>query len=119
MQWWCLRKKSVPEGYVTIIQDVYNNCETSVEYSRVYILISHSCRIASRVCITPTALYIKNILQMTVDGKRNRGRPKLRWQDVMKEDMARNQMITEMAEDQTHWHVKIQADTIRSVEANR
>ena len=37
-----------------------------------------------------------NILQMTVDGTRNRGRPKLRWRDVMKEDMTRNQMITQL-----------------------
>ena len=28
--WWCLRKKGVPEGYVTIIQDMYNDCETLV-----------------------------------------------------------------------------------------
>ena len=26
--WWCLRKKGVPEGYVKIIQDMYNDCET-------------------------------------------------------------------------------------------
>ena len=32
----------------------------------------------------------RNILQMTVDGKRNRDRPKLRWRDLVKEDMARN-----------------------------
>ena len=37
------------------------------------------------------------ILQMTLDGKRNRDRPKLRWRDLVKEDMARNQMTTEMA----------------------
>ena len=60
-----------------------------------------------------------NILQMTVDGTRNRGRPKLRWRDVMKEDMARNQMITEMAEYQKHWHVMIKAGKLRSVEAGR
>ena len=40
----------------------------------------------------------RKILQMTVDGKRNRGRPKLRWRDLVKEDMARNQMTTVMAE---------------------
>ena len=28
--WWCLRKKGVPEGYVMIIQDMYNDCETLV-----------------------------------------------------------------------------------------
>ena len=32
----------------------------------------------------------RKILQMTVGGKRNRGRPKLRWRDLVKEDMARN-----------------------------
>ena len=37
----------------------------------------------------------------------------------MKEDMARNQMTTEMAEDRKHWHVMIQAGTLRSVEAER
>ena len=30
MIWWCLRKKGVPEGYVTIIQDTCNDCETLV-----------------------------------------------------------------------------------------
>ena len=53
----------------------------------------------------------RKILQMTVDGKRNRGRPKLRWQDLVIEDMARNQMTTEIAEDRKHWHVIIQAGT--------
>ena len=53
--------------------------------------------------------------EMTVDGKRNRGRPKVRWQDLVKDDMARNQMTTEMAEDRRHWHVMIRAGTLRSV----
>ena len=43
----------------------------------------------------------RKILEMTVDGKQNRGRPKLRWGDLVKEDMARNQMTTEMSEDLT------------------
>ena len=59
------------------------------------------------------------ILQMKVDGKRNRGRPKLRWRDLMKEDMARNQMTAEMAEDRKYWYVMIQAGTLRSVEDDR
>ena len=59
----------------------------------------------------------RKILNMTVDGKRNRGRPKLRWRDL--EDMARNQMTTEMAEDRKHWHVMIQAGTLLCVEAER
>ena len=28
--WWCLRKKGVPAGYVTIIEDMYKDCETLV-----------------------------------------------------------------------------------------
>ena len=54
---------------------------------------------------------------MTVDGKRNRGRTTLRWRDMVKEVMARNQMTTEMAEDRKHWHVMIQVGTLRSVNA--
>ena len=41
----------------------------------------------------------RKILQMTVYGKRNRGRPKLRWRYPVKEDMARNQMTSEIAAD--------------------
>ena len=33
--------------------------------------------------------------------------------------MTRNQMTTEMAEDRKHWHVMVQAGTLRSVEAER
>ena len=61
----------------------------------------------------------RKILQMTVDGRRNRGRPKLRWQDLVKEVLARNQITTEMAEDRKHWHVMILAGTLQSVEADR
>ena len=61
----------------------------------------------------------RKILQMTVDGKRNRGRLKLRWRDLVKEDMARNQTTTEMAEDRKHWHVMIRAGTLQSIEADR
>ena len=61
----------------------------------------------------------RKILQMTVDGMRNRGRSKLRWRDLLRDDMARNQMTTEMAEDRGHWHVMIRAGTLRSVGADR
>ena len=63
---------------------------------------------------------MRNILQKTtVDGKRNRGRPKPRWRDLVRDDMARNQMTTEMAEERGHWHVMIRAGTLQSVEAER
>ena len=28
--WWCLWKKGIPEGYITIIQYMYNDCESLV-----------------------------------------------------------------------------------------
>ena len=34
----------------------------------------------------------RKILQKTVDGKRNRTRPKLRWRDLVKDDMARKKL---------------------------
>ena len=61
----------------------------------------------------------RKIFQMAIDGKGNRGRPKLRWRDLVKEDMARNQMTTEMAEDRKHCHVMIQAGTVQREEADR
>ena len=59
------------------------------------------------------------ILQMTVDGKRNQGRPNLIWRELMKWDMARNQMTTDMTYYIKQWHAVIQAGTLRSVEAER
>ena len=61
----------------------------------------------------------RKIFQMMVDGKRYRGRPTLRWRDLVTDDMARIQITTEMAEDRGHWHVMIRAGTLRSVEADR
>ena len=60
-----------------------------------------------------------NILQMAVDGNRTRGRPKLRWRDLVKEYMARNQMTTKMTEDRKHWHVMIRSGILLTVEAER
>ena len=59
---------------------------------------------------------MRTVLQMAVDGKRNRGKPKRRWRDLVKE---RNHMTTEMTGDRTHWHVIIRASTLVSVEAER
>ena len=53
----------------------------------------------------------RNILQMTVDEKENQGNPKPKWRDLVIEDMARNQMTTQMAEDRKQWNVIIQAGT--------
>ena len=61
----------------------------------------------------------KKITQMTLGGKQNRGRLNMRWRDLMKEDMARNQMttVTKMVEDRKHCHVMIQAGILRNLEA--
>ena len=69
--------------------------------------------------LTPREIYYNR--PTTVDGKQNRGKPKgkLRWRDLVKEDMARNHMTTEMAEDRKHWHVMIQAGALQRVEADR
>ena len=42
---------------------------------------------------------------------------KLRWRDLVEDDMAGNQMTTEMAEERKHWHAMIQAGRLQSVEA--
>ena len=42
----------------------------------------------------------------------------MRWRDLVKEDVARKQMTTEMTEYRKHWHVMSQAGTLRSVEAD-
>ena len=55
--------------------------------------------------MTPRERYCR----WSIDGNRNRGRPKLRWRDLVKDNMARNQITTEMAEDRRHWHVMIRA----------
>ena len=47
------------------------------------------------------------ILRMATHENRNRDGPKMRWRDLVKDDMARNQMTTEMAEDRQHWHVMV------------
>ena len=61
----------------------------------------------------------RTILQKPVDGKRNQGRTKLRCRDMVKEDIGRHQMTTEMTENRIHWHVTIQTGTLRNVEAER
>ena len=53
----------------------------------------------------------RKILQMTVDGKQNQVRPKLRWRDLVKEDM-------EVAEER-NIGIMIRASTLLSVEADR
>ena len=58
-------------------------------------------------------------MNITVDGKKNRGRTKLRRRDLVTEDMTRYEITTEMAEDRKHWHAMFRAGILRSVEADR
>ena len=60
----------------------------------------------------------REVLQMAVDGKRNRGRQNRTWRDVLKENMARYNMTADMAEESRFWDVIIRAVTLLSLEAN-
>ena len=55
--------------------------------------------------------FVENVmfLGITINNKLN----------LVKYDMGRNQMTTDMAEDRRHWHVMIRAGTLRRVEADR
>lgn len=45
----------------------------------------------------------RKVMNMNVDGYRSRGRPKKRWMDCVKDDMCRNGVSTDMAEDRKEW----------------
>ena len=49
----------------------------------------------------------RKILQMTVDGKQNRGRPNLRWRDLVKEDMTRNQGWVQLRNCNWLWKIDV------------
>ena len=63
---------------------------------------------------------LASVIKTYSDGMmRSGGRPKLIWRYMVRENMARNQMPTEMAANRKHWHVMIQAGTLLIVEAER
>ena len=45
----------------------------------------------------------KRVQQLQVEGTRSRGRPRLRWLDVVKEDMAESGLKKKMAQDRSLW----------------
>ena len=45
----------------------------------------------------------RRMLMMEFPGKRKRGRPKMRFMDVVKEDMAEVEVTEEDAEDRSNW----------------
>ena len=49
----------------------------------------------------------RRMLRMELPGKRKRGRPKMRFMDVVKEDMAVVEVTEEDAEDGTKWRWKL------------
>ena len=51
----------------------------------------------------------KKMLDMQVQGKRRRGRPKKRWLDNIREDRKEYKMTEDMAQNRSVWHVKIKA----------
>ena len=51
----------------------------------------------------------RRVLRMELPGKRKRGRPKRRFMDVVKEDMAEVEVTEEDAEDRSNWRWKIRS----------
>ena len=51
----------------------------------------------------------KKMLNMQVQGKRRRGRPKKRWLDNIGEDMKEYKMTEDMAQDRSVWRMKTTA----------
>ena len=49
----------------------------------------------------------RRMLRMELSGKRKRGRPKRRFMDVVKEDMAEVEVTEEDTEDRSNWRWKI------------
>ena len=49
----------------------------------------------------------RRVLRMEMPGKRKRGRPKRRFMDVVKEDMAEVEVTEEDTEDRNNWRWKI------------
>ena len=49
----------------------------------------------------------RRMLRMELPGKRKRGRPKRRFMDVVKEDMAEVEVKEEDADDRSNWRLKI------------
>ena len=49
----------------------------------------------------------RRMLRMELPGKRKRGRPKRRFMDVVKEDMAEVEVTEEDTEDRSNWRWKI------------
>ena len=47
------------------------------------------------------------MLRMELPGKRKRGRPKRRFMDVVKEDMAEVEVTEEDADNRSNWRLKI------------
>ena len=53
------------------------------------------------------------------DGSRWKEKSRQTKAEMVKEDIARNQMTTERVEDRKHWHVMIPAGTLLSVKVER
>ena len=61
----------------------------------------------------------RNMLRMELPGKRKRGRPKRRFIDVVKEDMAEVEVTKEDTEDMSNWRWKIRCGDPRWEKAER
>ena len=64
-------------------------------------------RMSGVICDRRVPARVKGMLRMELPGKRKRGRPKRRFMDVVKEDMAEVEVTEEDTVDRRNWRKKI------------
>ena len=68
--WWSIRKKRVPEAYIKIIQDMYENCETQVstrEGNTEYFNVKVGLHQGSAICPLLFFIIIMDLLATEID----------------------------------------------------
>ena len=60
----------------------------------------------------PNHICAKSLI-LEVSGRRNRGRPKMRWRDNIKGDMTKYQLTEDMAQDRKYWMAQILAGPVQ------
>ena len=57
---------------------------------------------------------IMKMMDMVVPGKRRRGRPRLRWTDINREDMTKYELTADMTENRQYWKMMVKTGPQRS-----
>ena len=62
---------------------------------------------------------ISMVAEMSIQGKRKRGRPKRRWMDTVKDDMLRSGFSDEDVDDRIRWHSVIEFSAVQDRHPSR